>query len=432
MKPNILYLHSHDTGRYIQPYGHAVPAPNLQRFAEQGILFRQAFCAAPVCSASRASLLTGQCPHRSGMNGLAHRGFSLNDYQQHFLHTLRKAGYFSGLVGLQHIAKDPAVIGYDRVWVLKEKDVETVIPAAVEFLKSSPKQPFFLDVGLFDGHRDFRKVGSSENPNYCLPPAPLPDTPKTREDMAEFKASIRVLDQGYGEVLRALDASGLTENTLVIVTTDHGIAFPTMKCNLTDHGLGVTLMMRGPGGFSGGKVSDAMVSHIDLFPTLCDWLQMEKPSWLEGKSMMPLVRGEKAEINEEIFAEVTYHAAYEPQRAVRTKRWKYIRRYGDRTIPVLPNCDDGLSKDFWLQHGWKNRPIAKEQLYDLIFDPNEACNVAQEPHAQEALQEMRNRLESWMKRTKDPLLQGPFPSPSGARINDPDDEKVSGKVIVVP
>src|SRR5947209_16770572 len=84
-RPNILYLHSHDTGRYLQPYGHAVPAPNLQRLAESGVVFRQAFNAAPTCSPSRASLLTGMCPHNNGMLGLAHRGFALNDYGQHML-----------------------------------------------------------------------------------------------------------------------------------------------------------------------------------------------------------------------------------------------------------------------------------------------------------------------------------------------------------
>src|SRR5947207_3061874 len=81
--PNILYLHSHDTGRYIQPYGYAVPTPNLQKLASEGFLFRRAFDAAPTCSPSRAALLTGHCPHENGMLGLAHRGFSLNDYNQH-------------------------------------------------------------------------------------------------------------------------------------------------------------------------------------------------------------------------------------------------------------------------------------------------------------------------------------------------------------
>src|SRR5947209_18984101 len=111
-RPNILYIHSHDTGRYVQPYGHAIPTPNIQRPEEQGVLFRKAFCAAPTCSPSRASLLTGQYAHCSGMLGLAHRGFSLHDYRQHILYTLRKVGYYTALIGEEHLAKDTRTIGY--------------------------------------------------------------------------------------------------------------------------------------------------------------------------------------------------------------------------------------------------------------------------------------------------------------------------------
>ena len=108
-RPNILYIHSHDTGRYVQPYGYAVPTPNIQRLAEEGVLFRQAFCASPTCSPSRACLLTGQYAHNNGMLGLAHRGFSLNDYSHHLLHTLRRVGYVSALAGVLMAARLGAV-----------------------------------------------------------------------------------------------------------------------------------------------------------------------------------------------------------------------------------------------------------------------------------------------------------------------------------
>ncbi len=419
-RPNIVYVHSHDTGRYLQPYGHAVPAPNLQRLAEGGVLFRRAFNAAPTCSPSRASLLTGMCPHSNGMLGLAHRGFALNDYRRHILHTLRGSGYFSALIGLQHIAAEPKVIGYDQVVSFRGNHVEDVAPGAAEFLSKPHAAPFFLDVGFFETHREFRKPGPSEDARFCQPPAPIPDTPETRADMAAFKASARVMDEGVGVVLKALEANGLAQNTLVISTTDHGVPFPAMKCNLTDHGMGVSLIVRGPGGFSGGKVSDAMVSHLDLFPTICDLLDIEKPRWLEGRSIMPLLAGQAKEIREEIFAEVNYHAAYEPQRAVRTHRWKYIRRFDGRVHPNLPNCDDSPSKTLWLDNGWRGRVVEAEQLYDLVFDPNETRNVAADPSAAAALAEMRGRLDRWMRATNDPLLRGPVKAPPGARVNDPD------------
>jgi len=431
-RPNILYLHSHDTGRYVQPYGRQISTPNIQRLAEQGILFRQAFCAAPTCSPSRAALLTGQCSHSSGMLGLAHRGFSLNDSRQHILHALGTAGYRSTLVGVQHIAERDDQLRYDEVAPVDSRRVADVAPAAARFLNGRPQEPFFLSVGFVETHREFPSPGQQDDARYCLPPAPLPDTPETRQDMAAFRASARNLDEGIGAVLNALDASGLARDTLVICTTDHGIAFPGMKCNLTDHGIGVMLIVRGPGGFSGGQVCDAMVSHVDIFPTICELLELEPPPWLQGNSMMALVRGEAEQINEQIFAEVTYHAAYEPQRAVRTPSWKYIRRYGGRPMPVLPNCDYSPSKDVWLRRGWGDRAVSDEQLYDLIFDPNECHNLAGGPAVADVLAEMRARLDDWMASTADPLLAGPVPAPCGARVNDPDGLSPREPVLVIP
>jgi N-sulfoglucosamine sulfohydrolase len=421
-RPNILYIHSHDTGRYVQPYGHAVFTPHLQRLAEEGVLFRQAFCASPTCSPSRSGLLTGQYPHNNGMLGLAHRGFSLNSYQHHIIHTLREAGYTSALAGVQHIAHPPEtaaqiIIGYDRFL----GEPATAHERAAAFLDDPPPEPFFLSVGFTETHREF-PVTPDENPSYCLPPPPLPDTRETREDMARFKTSARLLDQKIGLVLDTLARTGLAERTLVICTTDHGIAFPRMKCTLTDSGIGVMLIMRGPSGFDGGKVVDAMVTHLDLFPTMCQLAGLEPPDRVQGRSLLPLVAGETTALHDEIFAEVNYHAAYEPQRCARTPRWKYIRRFDQRTSPVLPNCDDGPSKDVWLAHGWRDRPPDEEALYDLVFDPNESANLAGDARHAAVLADMRTRLERWMRRTSDPLLKGGFiPAPETAVINDPDD-----------
>ncbi len=418
--PNILYLHSHDTGRYVQPYGQPVPTPNIQRLADQGVLFREAFCAAPTCSVSRACLLTGQYGHNNGMLGLAHRGWSLNDYRQHVVHTLRKAGYYSVLIGEQHISKRPDVIGYDKVVKIDRTQVETVAPAASEILGEPPREPFFLSVGFFETHREFLGPGSLRDTLYSLPPANLPDTPETRRDMAAYKASARSLDQGVGAVLDSLDSHGLADDTLIIFTTDHGLAFPGAKATLFDRGLGVMLILRGPGGFSGGKVIDALVSHIDVYPTICELVGIEPPSFLQGVSLMALIRRRTTTIRDEIFAEMTWHAAYEPQRAVRTERWKYIRRFGERRTPVLPNCDDSPSKDLLLRYGWAERQIAFEQLYDLVFDPNEAANLAADPAYAGPLAELRGRLDGWMHETDDPLRYGDPIPPAGAEINQPD------------
>ena len=251
--PNILYIHSHDTGRYVQPYGYQVPTPNIQLLADQGVIFRKAFCAAPTCSGSRASLLTGQYCHNNGMLGLAHRGWSLNDYDEHLVHPLRSVGYRSVLIGEQHISEDPAVIGYDEVIEVDSHHAQDVVPISVEALQTA-SEPFFFSVGFFETHRQFRAPTSVRDSLYSLPPANLPDTPATRRDMAAFKASARSLDQGIGAVLNALHDFGLTERTLIVCTTDHGLAFPGAKATLYDRGAGVMLLMRGPGGFTGGKV----------------------------------------------------------------------------------------------------------------------------------------------------------------------------------
>ncbi len=419
MKPlDVIYLHSHDTGRCVQPYGHAVPTPSIQQLAEQGLLFRNAFCAAPTCSPSRAALLTGQWAHCSGMLGLAHRGFSLADPRRHLARVLADAGYHTVLAGIQHVGSDDGELGYLQVLDTDSNSATEVAPAAAEFLCNPPDRPFFLDAGFFETHLPFPEP--RDDGRYCRPPAPLPDAPEVRADMAGFRESVRLLDDGVGIVLDALEGSGRGRETLVVCTTDHGLPLPGMKCNLTDHGIGVMLVMRGPGGFQGGRAIDGMVSQIDLFPTLCELLGIEPPGWLQGRSMMPLVRGEAEEIDEEVFAEVTYHAAYEPQRAVRTRRWKYIRRFEERGGPVLPNCDDSHSKQYLLERGWRERAPEPEQLYDLAFDPNEARNLAADPGSAGVLDGMRRRLDRWMRETGDPLLSGPVPAPAGARVNDGD------------
>lgn len=419
-RPNILYIHSHDTGRYLQPYGHAIPTPNLQRLAERGVLFRRAYCAAPTCSPSRAALLTGQSPHSAGMLGLANRHFRLRDFKQHIIHTLKNAGYTSALAGIQHLSGKryhggAADVGYDLV--LTEDRPQTHV-AAADFIRSQPAEPFWLSVGFFETHREF-PTEHDVNPDYVQPPALFPDTPDTRQDMANYIAMARILDEKIGHVLRALDETGLRENTLVIYTTDHGLAFPDMKCNLTDHGIGVALIMDGPAPFSGGRVIDGMVSHIDIFPTLCDSLEIDRPGWLQGQSMLPLLTGERVSIRDEVFAEVSYHAAYEPKRAVRSERYKYIRRYDGRSSPALSNIDDGHTKSEWLNAGYGESPIAPERLYDTWLDPVERVNLVDSDQYADVLDDLCARLDRWMRETDDPLLQGPAPAPPEAELNDP-------------
>jgi N-sulfoglucosamine sulfohydrolase len=419
-QPNVILLHSHNTGRLIQPYGHPVPTPNIQRLAEQGVLFRQAFAAAPTCSPSRASLSTGQYPHVNGMLGLAHRGFRLKDYDRTMVHTLNAAGYRTVLGGLQHITKQREELAHSDDLNPASNKAADVIPGVVKFLDTRPGGPFYLDVGINETHRPFPEA-TAEEARYTMPPAALPDTPRTRQDFAGFKRCCRIMDDAFGQVLDALKRNGLEDNTLVICYSDHGAQFPFYMCNLTDRGLETFMVIRGPRGFTGGKVIDAMISHVDIFPTVCELAGINIPNWVQGRSIMPLMDGRATDVNEEIYGEITYHAAYEPQRCIRTRRWKYIRRcFDDRVRPTLPNIDRGPSRDEVFEHGFAERTVWQEALYDVMLDPMEMDNRAGDPQAADVLRQMRQRLDKWMDDTDDPLLKGPVALPKGCAATNRD------------
>jgi arylsulfatase A-like enzyme len=442
-RPNILFMHSHNTGRLVQPFGHAVPTPNLRRLAGEGVLFRQAFAAAPTCSPSRASFLTGMYPHSCGMLGLAHRGFAMDDYAFHVARVLGNEGYLTALAGVEHTAPDVTTIGYERLLSTLDTNYPDLplnndpVAAVVDFLGENRDRPFFVSLGLNETHRPFPPadpaISAAEDARYCLPPPSYPDAPELRADMADFKAAARAMDQGYGKVLDALDRYGLARNTLVFCFSDHGLQFPRHMSTLTDAGLGVYLVIRGPGGFAGGRVVDVPVSLVDLVPTACDVAGIATPAFVQGRSLRPLLSGQTDTIHEAIFAESNYHAAYEPMRCVRTQRFKYIRRFDDdRDRPVLPNVDDTISKAFFLRHGMSERPPPREALYDLIFDPFEVNNLAGDAAFAQPLAEMRGRLETWMRTTADPLLAGTPVRPRGrALVNDPDGQSPTDAVFPI-
>jgi N-sulfoglucosamine sulfohydrolase len=428
---NILFMHSHNTGTFVEPYGHAVPTPNLQKLAEEGVLFRNAFSTAPTCSPSRASFLTGMYPHSCGMLGLAHRGFSMSNYDWHAARVLKANGYFTASSGVEHTAPDLDSIGYDVIL----SGLDTNYPnqpnridpadAVVNFLNDAPKQPFFINLGLNETHRPFHQAEPESYPaerkQFCVPPRPLPDTPETRADTADFKASARVMDDAFGKVLRALDDNGLRENTLVFCFADHGLQFPRNMCNLTDHGLRVYCVVRGPGGFAGGQEVNALVSLMDLLPTAYEVAGILPPDHVEGFSLVGLMGGDDDTLHDAIFGEVSYHAAYEPMRCVRTKRYKYIRRYDNREKLVLPNVDDTPTKAFLLNQDWEDQPRDQEMLFDLMFDPDEAHNIVNREDMAGVVAEMKGRLDVWMQSTHDPLLPaGRVAAPRGSKVNNVD------------
>lgn len=419
-KPNLVLIHTHDTGRHLGCYGANVDTPNLNRLAAQGVLFRQAFCASPSCSASRATLLTGQYPHSNGMMGLCHRGFRLNNPEHHLSHLLRNAGYFTKLIGVQHEVPpdDIGLLGYDEALDNSRLQMHSAERGeiAAQWLRSAPKQPFFLNVGCSEAHRKFLPAEPPDDPRFMAPLPWLPDDAKIRCDVAELNTGVRHVDQAVGSILRAIKDARLSDDTLVVFTTDHGIPFPRAKGTLYDTGIGVAFLMRGSDGFSGGKVIDAQVSQIDFLPTITQLAGIPTPDHAQGKSLVPLVQDGEASAREEVFAEMTYHAAYDPMRSVRTARHKYIRYFEDRPRVVMANIDDSPTKDRLVAVGYCEGESPRELLFDLVFDPQECANLIDAPAMASVRDDMRRRLQRWMEATNDPLLKGKVPLPPGGAL----------------
>jgi arylsulfatase A-like enzyme len=378
------------------------------------------------------------------MTGLAHRGSKLKDPSRHLASFLAAHGYHTALAGVQHeathrpglapkvVREQKCLLGYQDL--LDERPPaangeEAAARRAADFIERSDSlgKPFFLACGFFTTHRNGNGPVQWHNGDqpagdarYAMAPQGLPDTPETRQDFADFAQSANRLDQYMGIVFDAIDRAGRHDDTLVICTTDHGIAFPGAKGCLNDRGIGVMLMVRGPGGFSGGKVIDQLVSQIDLFPTICELTGLTPPDWLRGRSVTPLLTDPAQPLHEAVYANLNFHAAKEVARAVRTDRWKYVRRWNVQNHPIVSNCDDSISKDVLIQAGWNNIPQSEEALFDLYFDPNEAHNLILDPSKASVVTEMRARLQQWMQETGDPLLTGRISPEPGMVLNPVD------------
>lgn len=417
MGRNILLVVTHDTGRYVAPYGAAVATPNVSRLAEEGVLFTRAYCTAPQCSPSRASFLTGLVPTRHGLIGLTHRGFRLRPGVPTLPRLLGNAGYETHLFGFQHEARDARDLGYRHVHKAASNACRDVAPLVCEFLRGRPRWPFFAMVGFQEAHRPFphapHPVPQAAVPHY------LPSAEAVRRDLAGLQEAVRRFDAALGDILRALEETGAKDSTLVLYTTDHGIAFPGAKATLFEPGVEIALIARGPEPFRGGRIVSSLVSNVDVLPTLLEWAGVPPPEGLDGRSLLPLLTGGAEAVRDAVWFELTYHAAYDPMRGIRTERYKYIHSYEEKPVWVGANVDGGPSKDWFLTHRpWlftAQRP--REYLFDLAQDPQERRNLADSPAHSAVLEELRARVESTMRANGDPLLGGTVPAPEGARVD---------------
>lgn len=418
-QPNILLIHWHDVGRHLGAYGRPdVPSPNVDALAADGVRFDQAYCTAPLCSPARGSLFTGRYPHSNGLMGLSHVGWEYAANERTLPMELGEAGYRTTLIGLQHESSDPRSLGFDEVQhlVAPEQYAGAVAELAAVHLKdvAAERQPFFLTVGFFEPHRPYPEaLYEHADPAEIEVPAFLPDTEAVRRDLAGFHGAIATADAATGMVLDALDTSGLADDTVVVFTSDHGMAFPRAKSTLYDPGLEVALIVRLPEGLRRrGEATDQLVSHVDVMPTLLELAGVDPPERIQGRSFAPWLRGEPYVPRLEIHAEKNWHDPdqYDPIRCVRTERYKYIRSFEPRLRTPLPG-DIRASLSATSLEPWDREPRAAVELYDLEADPLERHNLAGDPTHAEVESDLAKRLDVWRRDTQDPLLVAPIPPP---------------------
>jgi len=419
-RPNILMVISHDQGRRLGCYGAPVRTPNLDKAAADGVVFTNYFCTAAQCSPSRGSIITGRFPHNNGLMGLAHIGWEFNPGEKTLPMYLNEAGYITHLFGLQHESADLARLGYQHLHLHEGSGAARAaaqdVMAFLHQAATEQSQPFFAMVGTVEPHRPYQRPGyPADDPAQVQPLAYLPDKPGVREDIAGLNGLIAVVDEAVGEILAALEQTGLAENTLFMFTTDHGIAMPRAKGTCYDPGIETALITRWPARFPRGVRRDQLLVNTDLLPTLLELVGCEIPGNLDGRSFLPLIAGAPYMPRDHIFIEMTWHDKYNPMRGIRTHTHKYIRNFGDRPLVFLPldiylgRAGEETRDEFYSC----SRP--EEELYDLRNDPLEQRNLASDPAYRPVLEDLRRRVQEWMESTRDPLLAGPVAPPPKQR-----------------
>lgn len=438
--PNILLITCHDLGRFLGCYGVAtVQTPHLDALAADGVRFTRAFCAAPQCSPSRAALFTGRYPHSNGVLGLTHAHFAwdLGPDERHLGQILREAGYATALVGVHHESRSgpPAAVaarcGMDEVALVGGGDQpgDLVAARAVEQLTSfaAGDRPFYLQIGFWEPHRARASAGRERDAGYMgfigdhlapddargvtVPPY-LRDEARAREELAELQGAVRAMDAAVGQVLTGLREFGLEGGTLVLFTTDHGVALPRAKASLYDPGLETALLVRYPArGWRGGRAVEALTTNVDLLPTILDAADLPIDARVQGRSLLAALDGATYSPRDAVFGELTYHDYYDPRRCIRTARYKLIVNFSAAPAFMDPS------------QSWRPRTVTVEpsdpatayhppvELYDLEADPQEWRNLADEAAYAPIRRDLLDRLYGWMRETADPLLAGAVTSP---------------------
>lgn len=413
-RPNIVMIVAHDLGTHLGCYGAGLDTPHIDELAADGVMFSDYHCTAAQCSPARGSITTGLYPHNNGLVGLTW-GWDLHEDLVCMPDRFRQAGYSTHLFGEQHeTSGEISRLGYDT----RESETKLARPVAADLAQwlharasSAEERPFFVSMGTSEPHRPYNRPGYPDDDPAAVTPFPyLPDLPGIRHDIAGLNGLVYAFDEAVGAVRAALEHTGLAENTLLIVTCDHGIAMPRAKGTCYDPGTQTTLIMHLPGRWEGGERHDELLTNCDLMPTLMEMVGSPVEEPIDGRSFLGLLDGGRYEPHEQIFTEMTYHGMYNPMRCVRTKTHKYIRNLAELPLVYMP-------VDIWEAPAGQEmaefcystaRP--REELYDLQADPLEQENLTGDPKQEERLCDLSGRVDEWMERSGDLLLTGRWPA----------------------
>lgn len=387
-----------------------IETPFLDALASEGIRFENAFGVSSSCSSSRASFVTGQYISTHGVDGLTHRypTKQLSPFHPTMAEAFKKSGYHTGIQGKWHVAPFIPIgfygykdyLGTPMPWnhISDTKKIDKYFQK-----RSRDEKPFYLELNFTDTHRssggkfeadpEFSVDSKSiKSPEYMG----LPDWPEIREDLALYYAKVQRTDKLVGETLEALEKHGLKDNTIVVFVSDNGAPFPGNKMALLDRGIGTPLIVRFPGRIEAGRVSSALVSTIDIMPTVLDLCQIKIGPKVEGRSFAKLLKDTSVtDHREHVVAEMNCHVKSIPMRSVRTKDWKAILNLSDSPLGL-----DDLEGVDWAHklcelpdHPWLKARVPFE-LYDLKNDPQEKVNLVGQKEFSDIEQKFRKLLSS--------------------------------------
>lgn len=418
-------------------FGCKIPGttPNIDRLAGQSLSFAHAHVTVGNCMPGRNVMFSGLISHNNKVEGFYQ---VKNPGWPHLVDLMKEAGYFTGIRGKASHSTPYQPYAWDiNLDTLPDgtkahmKDAKSYgISTAHGIAKAKAvRKPFCLSVNVSDPHKPFWSVvkGGGKDPHvpsriFTAGEVPIPgflfDDPKVREELALYYSSVRRADDCVGEILKALDASGQADNTVVMFLSDHGMPLPFAKTQLYHHSTHTPWMVRWPGVTQDGALDGKhMISAVDMLPTLLDIVDAKYPARLDGRSFLPLIRGKTQIGRDHVFKEYNENAgaSRDPMRAVQTKQYLYIfnpwsngeRVFATATtgtvtyrrMAALAKRDDRLAKRLDL---YKHR--VPEELYDVVNDPDCLHNLIAEAKHQAALPSLRSELEAWMQRTKDPML----------------------------